>query len=242
MAVQAQVTAEEWESAAKAEHLLSLWYTDSEASAEQSQAHLAQAAEYAARVPPGEVMCHVAATQAFDLIVSGSASEALTLTTDASDRRTAPESRWAARCCFKRAGWLVLAGRRRRTGRHADRRRSPRAACQHLRRQRVCQPGQHLVGFGDMPAADQAYKAANHWATRFGRADDPTGSSRRQAEPGVPRRPVGQAQRLLDRIETRTLTTTRPCAALAANASRARRQRLKRRRRCGDYRLRDPDQ
>ena len=80
MAVQAQVTAEEWEPAAKAEHLLSLWYTDSEASAEQSQAHLAQAAEYAARVPPGEVMCHVAATQAFDLIVSGSASEALTLT------------------------------------------------------------------------------------------------------------------------------------------------------------------
>ncbi len=43
-AVDAQVAAEEWEAAAKAERMLCVWYEDHEARGEESDAHLAQAA------------------------------------------------------------------------------------------------------------------------------------------------------------------------------------------------------
>ena len=66
-----------------------MWYEEREGRGAEADAHLAQAAEYAARVPPGEAMCQIAADQACNLLNSGHAEEALDLTT-ASDRGRKP--------------------------------------------------------------------------------------------------------------------------------------------------------
>jgi hypothetical protein len=167
-AVEAQVRVEDWETAAAAERLLSAWYADIEVRGEDSRAHLARAAEYAARVPPGEAMCEIAADQAFDLIVSGHAEQALAIA-----NRTIPiadEAGLEVGSAMHRM-WRGLAritlGDTEGIG---DIRTAADTLARHSHPTTVTAYGNladALRGFGDIPAADAALAAAREWAMRF---------------------------------------------------------------------------
>ena len=78
-AIEAQVTVEEWDSAAQIERMLGRWYQESAADGEQGKLHLASAAAYAARVPPSDTMCMIAYDQVWAMVTGGEAEQALAL-------------------------------------------------------------------------------------------------------------------------------------------------------------------
>jgi class 3 adenylate cyclase len=77
-ALEAQVRAVAWDAAAQVERMLGRWY-GWEGRAEEAESHLASAAVFAARVPPGDTMCMIAYDQAHRLCTSGHPAEALAL-------------------------------------------------------------------------------------------------------------------------------------------------------------------
>ena len=81
-AVDAQVAVGEWRAAAQAEQMLSRWYQEDAASAEDADVHLDRAAEYAARVPPSDVTFLIAYDQAFRLMTTGDGKAAHRLTSE----------------------------------------------------------------------------------------------------------------------------------------------------------------
>jgi class 3 adenylate cyclase len=166
-AVDAQVSAEAWESAAMAERMLSVWYDEHEARGDESRIHLARAAQYAARIPPSYAMCRIAADQAYNLIVSGHAEQALTLTSDliptASQAGLEVGSAWLlmwqgyARVALDDAhGTRDMAIAADTLAQHGS--SSTPTAYGNL--------ADALRGLGDMSAANEAYDSANEWARR----------------------------------------------------------------------------
>ena len=171
-AVDAQVAAEEWEAAAKAERMLSVWDQEHEARGEESDAHLAQGAQHAARVPPSEAMCQIAADQAFNLIVSGHAKEALALA-----NQMIPIAEQAG-LEVGRALLLQWRGYARVTlgdpDGISDLRSTAYTLAEHIHPSTPTAYGnlaENLRGLGDMPAADAAYTTAIQWADRLARTD-----------------------------------------------------------------------
>ena len=81
-AVDAQVAVGDWHAAAQAEQMLSRWYQEDAASAEDADVHLDRAAEYAARVPPSDVTFLIAYDQAFRLMTTGDGEAAYRLTSE----------------------------------------------------------------------------------------------------------------------------------------------------------------
>jgi hypothetical protein len=69
---------EAWEAAAQVERMLGRWHHNQGRSLE-ADTHLARAAAYAARVPPGETMCMIAYDQAYRFVTSGQPEQALAL-------------------------------------------------------------------------------------------------------------------------------------------------------------------
>jgi hypothetical protein len=80
--VDAQVAVGEWQAAAQAEQMLSRWYQEDAASAEDADVHLDRAAEYAARVPPSDVTFLIAYDRAFRLMTTGDRDAAYRLTSE----------------------------------------------------------------------------------------------------------------------------------------------------------------
>jgi class 3 adenylate cyclase len=78
-AIDAQIAVEDWYAAAQTEHMISLWYRDSAGDGEQREQHMQLAATYAARVPPSDILCNIAADQGFMLHVRGQPAESLAL-------------------------------------------------------------------------------------------------------------------------------------------------------------------
>ena len=80
---------------------------------------------------------------------------------------------------------------------------------QHLRHQRLCQPGQHAVRLRRAPRSRERLDKASQtdWATRFGRPDDLDWGVTQQAELAYHSGQWEEAQRALDRIDTLTLPT-----------------------------------
>lgn len=81
-AADAQVAIGEWQAAAQAEQMLSRWYQEDAASAEDADVHLERAAQHAARVPPSDVTFLIAYDQAFRLITTGDGKAANRLTSE----------------------------------------------------------------------------------------------------------------------------------------------------------------
>ena len=166
-AVEAQVLAEAWESAAMAERVLSVWYQEQAARGDESSLHLAQAADYAARVPPGDAMCRIAADQAFDLIISGHADQALTLTSQLIPTANQVGLEVGGALLLMWQGYARVALSDAHGTR--DMRSAADTLAQHAHSSTSTAYGNladALRGLGDMSAADEAYTAANEWAKR----------------------------------------------------------------------------
>jgi class 3 adenylate cyclase len=169
-AVDAQVTAKAWEAAARAELGISFWYENHEGRGEEADMHLALAADYAARVPPGEAMCHIAADQAYRFFITGRAEEALALA-----NRVIPIAE-QAHLEVSRALLLQWRGAARVTLGDAngvsDMREAADTLAKHIDPSTPRAYGNladALRGLGDLPAADDAYAIAAPLASRFAR-------------------------------------------------------------------------
>ena len=166
-AVDAQVLAEDWESAAMVERLLSVWYEEREARGDEATIHLARGAEYAARCPPGDAMFQIAADQAFNLVTSGHAEEALALA-----NQMIPIADQAG---LEVGGALLIAWRGYATVALGDAnglkdiRSAADTLAKHGHPNTVSAYGNladTLRGLGDLVAADEAYEEADRWARR----------------------------------------------------------------------------
>jgi class 3 adenylate cyclase/tetratricopeptide (TPR) repeat protein len=78
-ALEAQVSCGHWEGAARVERMYGKWCEHRGLPAAQAEEHRRIGAQYAARVPPSNVMCHIASDQAFAMTLSGRASGAVEL-------------------------------------------------------------------------------------------------------------------------------------------------------------------
>jgi class 3 adenylate cyclase len=166
-AADVQVNAEDWEAAAEAELLLARWCQYAGKGDEQD-AHLAQGAEYASRVPPGEVMCMIANFQALKLLVSGRPQEAHALT-----EQLLPIAERAG-LSTESTTLLQWRGLARVELGDPDGTSDVRAAAEALalradKRTPVTYGNlaEAVRSLGDMPAADAAYATAAGWAPRF---------------------------------------------------------------------------
>jgi hypothetical protein len=148
--------------------MLSKWYVDHAASRDDVDAHLGRGAEYAARVPPGTTMCHIAADQAFVLFVSGRSEEALTLTNRLIPlaeqaglevgRALLLQWRGAARVALGDAGGV------------ADMREMAKTLADHAHEKAAVayiNLAETMRSLGDMAAADAAYVTAAELARRL---------------------------------------------------------------------------
>jgi class 3 adenylate cyclase len=202
-AVGALVAAGEWEAAAGGERMFSLWCEDQGANVEEANTHLALAAEYAARILPSDVMFQIAGDQAFRLLVSGQAEQALGLTT-----RMIPIAEQAD-LAVGQALLLQWRGYARIEVGNADGSGDLRNAADTLARN--AHPGtpvaygnlaDALRGLGDMPAADAAYATASQWASRFARPYHIAWIAMEQACQAYHAAHWDTAQRLLAQIDT----------------------------------------
>ena len=163
-----QVDAGDWKAAAEAELMLANWLVNYTDRGDQVDAHLALAAEYAGRLPPTEVMCQVAATQAFRLIILGRVREVLELTArmlpiaervGSSGYASLLQWHGAARAYEGDRGGIedmqtaadVLAQQAHQSTAHA-----------------YANLAEALRSLGDMAAADNTYRTAAEWPPRFG--------------------------------------------------------------------------
>jgi class 3 adenylate cyclase len=171
IALDAQIEAEQWEAAAHIERMLFYWFQEGTGEGDVADAHLAQAAQYAARVPPSDVMCHIASEQALRLAVTGRADEAFALT----DRLVPIAAR--ARLPVGEALLLQWRGSSRAMLGDPDGRTEMRAAADTLAaHSHPATPGAYgnlaedHRDFGDLAAADEAYRRAHEWAVRLASA------------------------------------------------------------------------
>ena len=169
--LQAQVEAQEWEAAARVERMLFYWHQERVGKGDVADAHLAQAAEYAARVPPSDVMCQIASDQALRLAVSGRAAEAFALT----DRLIPIAAE--ANLAVGRALLLEWRGSARvmlgDPGGTTDMRMAADTLAEHSH---PGTPGAYgnlaepLRDLGELAAADAVYSSAHRWAVRLASA------------------------------------------------------------------------
>ena len=171
VALEAQVEAQAWEAAAKVERMLFYWFGEGVGEGEVADAHLAKAAEYAARVPPSDVMCHIASEQALRLAVSGRADEAFALT----DRLIPIAAR--SNLPVGRALLLQWRGSARAMLGDLDGTIDMRMAAATLaEHSHPATPGAYgnlaedLRDYGDLAAADAVYRKAHEWAVRLASA------------------------------------------------------------------------
>ena len=161
--------------------MLSLWYEDTGAKGDEADVHLARAAEYAARVPPSEVMCRIAADQAFRLVVSGRAKEALDLATRMIPIAEEADLSVGRALLLQWRGYARVTlgdpdgiGDLRRAADTLAERADPSTPAAYADPSTPAAYGnlaEHLRGLGDMPAADAAYITASRWADRHARKD-----------------------------------------------------------------------
>ena len=170
-ALQSQVSAGRWESAARIERMLFFWYQERAGRGIAADAHLARGADYAARVPPSEVMCQIASDQALRLAVSGRAREAFELTDQLipiAEGADLPVGR--ALLLQWRGSARVMLGDPDGV---EDMRRAADTLAAH---EHPVTPGAYgnlaepLRDLGDLAAADAVYATAHRWATRLASA------------------------------------------------------------------------
>jgi tetratricopeptide (TPR) repeat protein len=171
-ALQAQLVAGHWEGAARIERMFGKWCEHHGHSATDADAHRRSGAEYAARVPPSNVMCHIAADQAFSMVVSGRAAEAAALTHDVlplADR---------AGLDAGRAHLLMVHGVAKSSlgdpGCVDDLNTAAEILIRHPDRRTSDVYGNladALRGLGDMSGADAAYETALEWSRRMAEID-----------------------------------------------------------------------
>ena len=167
-ALQAQLVAGHWEGAARIERIFGKWCEHRSHSATDAVAHRRSGAEYAARVPPSNVMCHIASDQAFAMVVSGRAAEAAALTGEVlplADR---------AGLHAGRAHLLITQGVAKSSlgdpGGVHDLNTAAEVLIHHPDHRTIDVYGNladALRGLGDMPGADAAYETAAEWSRRM---------------------------------------------------------------------------
>jgi tetratricopeptide (TPR) repeat protein len=171
-ALQAQLVAGHWEGAARIERMFGKWCEHHGHSATDAVAHRRNGAEYAARVPPSNIMCHIASDQAFAMVVSGRAAEAAALTGEVlplADR---------AGLDAGRAHLLMVHGVAKSSlgdpGAVHDLNTAAEILIRHPDRRTSDVYGNladALRGLGDMPGADAAYETAAEWSRRMAETD-----------------------------------------------------------------------
>jgi len=167
-ALEAQIDVERWEAAAWIERLLSEWYDKHEASGKEWDLHLSRGAEYAARMPPNEVMCQIAALRAMRLYTSGHSEEARALIDETiplaeeagldTGRAYLLQHRGVVRVLLGDAMGVVDL---RDAAQILSDNAHESAPVVYLNLADV------VRGIGDMAAADEAYSTAARWASRF---------------------------------------------------------------------------
>ena len=197
----AQVRVEAWDAAAQVERMLGRWYGH-EGQAEEAEAHLASAAVFASRVPPGETMCMIAYDQAYRLVISGQPAQALALVDGMiplAEEAGLEVGRallltwrgWARIDCGDADGMADMRKLRSPSQRMRTRGRPRRTATWRTR----CAPWE------TWPARTRSTPRP-----RSGRAGLPFRTTRLGGRgagvPGVPRGPLGSAERLLAQMAT----------------------------------------
>ncbi len=167
-ALVAQLRAEHWEGAARIERMFGKWCEHHGHSATDAVAHRRSGAEYAARVPPSNIMCHIASDQAFAMVVSGRAAEAVALTGEIlplADR---------AGLHAGRAHLLMVHGIAKSSlgdpGGADDLNTAAEVLIHHPDHRTIDVYGNladALRGLGDMPRADAAYETGAEWSRRM---------------------------------------------------------------------------
>ena len=167
-ALQAQLVAGHWEGAARIERMFGKWCEHHGHSAADAVAHRRSGAEYAARVPPSNIMCHIASDQAFALVISGRAAEAVRLTGEIlplADR---------AGLHAGRAHLLMVHGVAKSSlgdpGGVHDLNTAAEILIRHPDHRTIDVYGNladALRGLGDMHGADAAYETAAEWSRRM---------------------------------------------------------------------------
>ena len=222
-AAAAQVAAGEWEAAARAEWMVSMWYEFHDVSGEQREAHLALAAQYAARVHPTDTMCMVATDRAMRRLFAGRAEEALDLVVGA-----LPVAEHAG-LEIGRAILLATRGLCRTTigdrGGIDDLRRGAEALAQ--RGHAWTATGylnlvEALRAFGPMQDADEACTAAAHWAAPFANVVTLDSIAGEQAYQRYHAADWEAALQLLDDLDTTNVLTSRTARIVRAHICLAR--------------------
>jgi hypothetical protein len=164
----AQVADESWEAAARVERMLFYWYQERVGEGQAADAHLAQGAEYARRIPPSDVMCQIASDQALRLAVSGRARQAFELTDrliPLATESNLPVGR--ALLLQWRGSARVMLGDPEGT---IDMREAADTLAEHAH---PGTPGAYgnlaepVRDLGDIASADQVYAVAHEWAVRL---------------------------------------------------------------------------